>query len=320
LSELATSDKDVLAVLDHAFALYPSAHWLKAVVVMRDGKVVAERYAAGYGPDTRVLGWSVTKSVINALTGILVREGRLTLEQPAPVGEWSNPTDPRHTITVDQLLRMRSGLDIAEKHGPFDPASRMLFLEYDMGAFAAHARLRAPPGTTFSYSSGNYLVLSRIIREAVGGNVRSVLEFARSELFEPLGMQSTTFDFDATGTPIGSTYMYATARDWARFGTLYLDDGIVNGKHILPLGWVRYSTASLPDSGYGAGFEFSSKHNSELGVPPDTFFAEGFLGQELAIIPSERLVVARFGVIDDNWGDLNPLVPAIISALHKKAN
>lgn len=305
------TDDKFRAVFDRAFA-NPG---LKAVVVMREGKVVAERYAPGYGSGTPVLGWSVTKSVINALVGILVRQGRLSVEQLAPVPEWSDASDPRHSITIDQLMRMTSGLAIDETKTGFNPVSRMLFLERDMAGFAARAPLRAVPGTQWNYTSGNTLILSRIIRDAVGGDGTNVLEFARRELFEPLGMTTVTLELDATGTPVGSTYMFATARDWARFGTLYLNDGVVGGRRILPQGWVRYSTSPTLDSGYAAGFWLKR----DRGMPADSFYASGHLGQEIAVIPSERLVVARFSVIHGELEVLDHLVADVIAALGSHA-
>lgn len=311
------TDDKVRAVLDRAFAApgHPSSGWLKALVVMHDGQVVAEGYAKGYRSSTPVLGWSVTKSVINALVGILVRQGRLSVEQLAPVPEWRDASDPRHSITIDHLLRMTSGLAIGETNSGFDPVSRMLFLERDMAAFAARAPLEAAPGTKWNYTSGNTLILSRIIREAVGGHATDMLEFARRELFDPLGMTTVTLELDATGTPVGSTFMFASARDWARFGTLYLNDGVVGGRRILPEGWVRYSSSPTLDSGYAAGFWL----RREGSMPADSFYASGHLGQEIAVIPSERLVLARFSTIHEGLERLDPLVNAVRAALGSPA-
>ncbi len=296
----------------------------KAIVVVHDGHVVAERYASNYGIDTPVLGWSMTKSVINALVGILVRQGRLSHDQPAPVRAWQGTGDPRRAITIDHLLRMTSGLDLNETGSGFDPVSQMLFVERDMAGFAERAGLAAPPGSRWSYSSGNTLILSRIIRDAVGGDASDVLAFARRNLFEPLGMGTVTLEFDATGTPVGSTYMFATARDWARFGLLYQNDGMANGERILPEGWVRYSSTPTLESGYGAGFCTNRGTSREAqrrilaGMPPDSFFASGVLGQRLVIVPSKRLVIVRFGLTQGarfDEDDLAPLVADVIASL-----
>jgi len=310
------------AALDRAFAEPAGGpvRGTKAVVVVHDGRVVAERYGRGYGLDTPMLSWSMNKSVVNALIGILVRQGRLAVGAPAPVPAWRDPSDPRHAITVEQLMRMTSGLALDETNTGFDPASRMLFIEPDMAGFAEAAALAAPPGTRYHYSSPSTLILSRIIRDAVGGRAEDVRGFAERELFAPLGMQRVTLEFDATGTQVGSTYMYATARDWARFGLLYAEDGIAGGRRILPEGWVDYSASPTPGSrdGYAAGF-FTNRGESEFGrlrvrggMPADSFFASGTQGQRIVVAPARGLVVVRLGRSQD-WAtfDIRGLIRLI---------
>jgi CubicO group peptidase (beta-lactamase class C family) len=324
------TDERLRAALDQAFLEpdHPPYRWTTAVVVVHDGQIIAERYAPGYGVDTPLLGYSATKSVTSALVGILVRHGRLAAEQPAPVPAWSDPRDARRAITVDHLLRMTSGLALDETQSPFNPVARMLYLERDMAGFAENAGLEAPPGHTWNYTSGNTLILSRIIRDAVGGHATDVLTFAHRELFDPLGMRGVTLEFDATGTPVGSTYMLAPARDWARFGLLYLNDGVVGGRRVLPVGWVRYASTPTLATGYGAGFwtnrvagnmPWSQVPWGIPGAPRDTFFARGLLGQYVVVVPSEQLVVARFGVTQTADADIKgvgDLVADVISALH----
>ena len=310
------------AALDRAFAEPAGGpvRGTKAVVVVHDGRVVAERYGRGYGLDTPMLSWSMNKSVVNALIGILVRQGRLAVGAPAPVPAWRDPSDPRHAITVEQLMRMTSGLALDETNSGFDPASRMLFIEPDMAGFAEAAALAAPPGTRYHYSSPSTLILSRIIRDAVGGRAEDVRGFAERELFAPLGMQRVTLEFDVTGTQVGSTYMYATARDWARFGLLYAEDGIAGGRRILPEGWVDYSASPTPGSrdGYAAGF-FTNRGESEFGrlrvrggMPADSFFASGTQGQRIVVAPARGLVVVRLGRSQD-WAtfDIRGLIRLI---------
>jgi hypothetical protein len=319
--ELVNPAEKVQALVDRIFTNpdHRISGSVKAVVVMRAGQVVAERYVKGIGNRTPIHGWSVTKSVINALVGILVRQGRLSVQQSAPVAEWSDAGDPRHSISIDQLLRMTSGLDIDETLSPFDAVSRMLFLEPDMAAFAARAPLRTTPGTRWNYTSANTLILSRIIRETVEKHGTAVLEFAWRELFEPLGMTTVTLELDETGTPVGSTYMFASARDWARFGMLYVNDGVVGGRRILPEGWVRYSSSPSLDSGYGAGFWIGISRNKDRRLPADSIAASGHLGQEVMVLPSERLVVARFGVIHKGKEQLDNLIGDVIAALGSSA-
>lgn len=321
-------DVGLREALDRAFAepTRPPYRRTKAVVVVRDGRVVAERYAPGYGLATRLLGYSNAKSVINALIGILVRQGRLSVDQPAVVEEWSDPADPRHAITIDHLLRMTSGLAISETRSPLCGIARMIFLECDMAGFAMKSGLQTTPGTSWEYTSGNTLVLSRIVRDSVGGRAIDVLRFAHRELFQPLGMRDVTIEFDATGTPVGSTYLFASARDWARFGLLYLNDGVVAGRRILPEDWVRYSSTPTLGTGYGAGF-WTNQIQGDVpgwnhpwavpGAPHDVISARGSLGQFVIVIPSQRLVIARFGLSfarEDAEG-VGRLVKDVIAAL-----
>jgi CubicO group peptidase (beta-lactamase class C family) len=297
--------------LDRIFAetAAPPHRNTKAVVVVHNGRVIAERYAPGYAIDTQVIGWSATKSVTNALIGILVRQGRLSVEGPAPIAAWADPKDPRHAISIDNLLRMNSGLDIgdsltARASTAFDPSAYMVFGVRDMAAFAEQAPLKAAPGTEWNYTNGNTLLLSKIIRDRTGGDAASVLAFVRRELFDKLGMRHVTLEFDAAGTPIGSSHMLASARDWARFGLLYLNDGVVAGERLLPPGWVDYSAAPTPGSeqyGYAAGFWTNrgdgegQRYRIARGIPADAFFARGAMGQYVIVVPSQHLVVARFG-------------------------
>lgn len=308
-------DERLRSALDRAFAEPDGGaeRFTRAVVVAQDGRIVAERYAPGFGPETRFLGYSATKSVVSALVGILVREGRLAPDAPAPVAAWSDPADPRHAITVDQLLRMTSGLALAESGTPWSPVARMLYVERDMAGYAAAADLDAAPGTEWDYTSGGTVLLSAIVRDAAGGDA---LAFAQRELFGPLGMRSAVFELDATGTPLGSTYLLASARDWIRFGLLYLNDGMAGGRRILPEGWVARSIAPTLDTGYGAGFwtnrvpgdiPWTSAPWGIPGAPDDAYFARGLLGQYVVVVPSRRLVVVRLGASARTGGDMEGL-------------
>ncbi len=314
-SLVAPATRELAAALDRAFAEpeSPPFRHTKAIVVVKDGHVVAERYAPGYGIDTPIHGFSATKSVISALIGILARQGKLAVDRPAPVGAWQRADDPRRAITVDQLLRHTAGLAMgsslqASLGSAFEPVNRMKYIERDQAGFAEQTALETVPGSAWNYHDGNYEILSRLIRDAVGGRPAEVLRFARRELFGPLGMHNVTLEFDATGTPQGSTQMLASARDWARFGQLYLDDGVAGGKRILPEGWVGYSAAPTPNGwvGYGAGFwtnlgdSFGATYRIEHGMPRDAFIAKGTIGKYVIVIPSEHLVIVRMGT-SPNW-------------------
>ncbi|WBL78863.1 beta-lactamase family protein [Bradyrhizobium xenonodulans] len=301
---------ELAAALDRAFTepAQPPYRRTRAIVVMKSGRVIAERYADGIGSETPLLGFSMTKSVISALTGILVRQGKLKLDGPAPVAAWKDPNDPRHAITVDQLLRHTAGLALgssleASLGSAFEPVNRMKFMEADMAAYAATIPLATAPGAAWNYHDGNFLILAHLLRDAAGGKPADALRFARRELFAPLGMRHVTLQLDGAGTIEGSGEMLASARDWARFGQLYLNDGVAGGKRILPEGWVSYSASATPHAwvGIGAGFwtnqgnSYGAKFRVDHGWPRDAFFAKGTIGQYTIVIPSEKLVIVRLG-------------------------
>jgi len=334
---VASATPQLASALDRAFAEpeQPPHRHTRAVVVVKDGHVVAERYADGFGIDTPILGFSSTKSVISALTGILVRKGVLTLDQPAPVAAWQGTGDPRSAITVDHLLRHTAGLAIgssleASLGAAFEPVNRMKFMESDMAGYAESIELATPPGSAWNYNDGNFIILSHLIRNAAGGMAADVVRFARQELFAPLGMRNVTIEFDASGNLEGSSQMLASARDWARFGMLYLNDGVVGGKRILPDGWVNYSASPTKNAwvGYGAGFwtnlgdSFGATYRVEHGWPRDAFFAKGTIGQYVIIIPSEKLVIVRLGR-SPNWppeaDGVFELVRDVVAATGNKA-
>jgi CubicO group peptidase (beta-lactamase class C family) len=318
------TDPRLKAALDHAFEepAAPPFRRTKAVLVVHDGAVIAERYADGIGVDTPLLGFSMTKSVVNALIGILTQQGLVTPSFPAPVPEWRAATDPRREIEVEHLMRMTTGLALDETNSGFDPSSQMVYLHRDMAGFAAKAAMIAAPGTRWAYSSATTQLLARIIRDSVGGPEQT-LTFAWRELFNPLGMRNVTLEFDASGTLQGTSYMLASARDWARFGLLYLNDGLIGGKRILHADWVDLSAAATLDTDYGAGFWTNrSEHENararvRLGIPRDAFFASGDLGQRVVILPSHNLVIVRLGDSVDPTGDirgLGRLVSEVIAA------
>ncbi len=319
------NDVALKAALDHAFEepTSPPFRRTKAVVVVRDGRIIAERYAAGVGVDTALLGFSMTKSVINALLGIMTQQDLLSPSVPAPVLDWRTPSDPRREIEIEHLMRMTTGLDLDETNSGFDPSSRMMYLANDMAASALKAELVAPVGKRWHYSSGTTQILARIIRDGTGGPEQS-LAFAWRELFNPLGMRHVTLELDGSGTIQGTTYMLASARDWARFGLLYLNDGKVGDKRILHEDWVDFCAAASLDTDYAAGFWTNrsehprAKARVEAGIPRDVFYASGDLGQRIFIIPSQRMVVVRLGDSVDPSGDMQAvarLIREVIAAV-----
>ena len=275
---------------------------MRAVVVVRGGKIVGETYAPGFTRDTPLLGWSMTKTVTAAIIGTLIRDGKLSLQDKALFPQWK--TDQRGDIKLEDLLAMESGLAFNEDYGAVADVTRMLFLEPDMAGFAADQPLVADPGTQFNYSSGTGVMLSRIWMDHAGDKA-AALAYPRNALFAPLGMTSATLEADEAGTYVGGSYMYATARDWARLGLLLARDGVWNGKRILPEGFVslmrqanhssngRYSKMQTWLPGVAAGF------------PADTFILDGHDGQRVVIVPSFDLVIVRLG-LTPAWIRYNP--------------
>ena len=315
------------AVIDGAFA-EPGGEFkrnTKAVVIIHKGKLVAERYAPGIDPATPLIGWSMTKSITNLLTGLLVHDGRLALDQPAPVPAWHNKAgDPRAEITIDQLLRMSSGLEFEEEYALFSDVTRMLSVEADAGGFAASKPLLAEPDSLWYYSSGTSNILSGIVRLTVDGDPQQYYDFAQQRLFNPLGIYTAAIETDYNGTFIGSSYMYASARDWARLGQFCLQNGRWQGQQLLPADWLQYSTSPTPTNprnNYGAHFWLNADPADERqertwpSLPADTYSMNGFQGQRVVIVPSKDLVVVRLGFSGGKKRGIEQLVAGVIDIL-----
>ena len=264
-----------------------------AFIVLHKGAVVAERYDRGIGPDTRLLSWSMAKSFTNALTGIMAGDGMVDIHAPLDIPEWQQ--DGRKDITLNDLLQMQSGLEWNEDYGNRSDVNLMLHRETDMGAFALSKPLRYTPGTHWYYSSGTTNIVMRWLRSRFPSD-EAFLTYLHDRLFKPLGFRNPYFEPDMSGTPVGSSYLYATARDYARFGQMYLDDGCVAGERILPEGWVDYTVTPASDSkgGYGAFF-WLNRDKSLADAPEDLFSCIGHDGQRIFIIPSKELVAVVLG-------------------------
>lgn len=325
---VTTTDPAIVAGLDQVFDEHAGQpiKRVKAVVVVKDDRVIAERYAPGFDVNTPLLSYSAAKSFTNALLGILVRQGRLRVDQPVGAPEWAGANDPRGRITIEDLMRMRSGLDVEEEASGFSPVGRMEYLYDDMAGFAAQHPLCRPVGSEWDYTSGNTLILDRLLGQTIGGGAAGMRNFAEQQLLGPARLGNLTMEFDGSGVFFGSSYVYAPARTYARFGELYLHDGVApNGQRILPEGWVDWSRRSTLGTTYGAGF-WTNDGPSKVaawrvahGFPKDGFFASGFLGQRIYIIPSEHLVVVRFGYSEPpDFGieDDVALIAAVIHATH----
>ncbi|GEM_PF-24483 len=301
----------------------------RAVIILYEGHLLAERYAPGFSEDTPQKGFSMTKSVMNALIGILIGQGKLSLESKALIPEWRQPDDPRSAITLDHVLRMSSGIKWEEGGvDPFADVWTMMFAHGDGAGYAARKPLESEPGTRWEYCSGSSRILALIVRNALGGRNNGYLNFPKQALFDRIGMHSAVLETDASGTFEGDCFMYATARDWARFGLLYLRDGLWGGERILPEGWVDYTRTPSPTAllgQYGAQFWLNAGAPGDATrrwmpmIPADMYSAVGHEGQYFTIIPSRKLVVVRLGSTSFHWKnwDHESFVAEILDGIRK---
>jgi CubicO group peptidase (beta-lactamase class C family) len=290
----------------------------RAIVVVDHGRIIGERYATGFSPTTPLLGWSMTKTVMAGVIGMLIKDGKLNLDQAA---FWTG-TDGRERIQLKDLLAMSSGLKWNEAYGAVSDVTSMLYLQPDMAAFARSPPLAHPPGEVWVYSSGTAVILSSIAQAATS----DLPAFINARLFRPLGITSATIEPDEHGTLVGSSYMYATARDWARYGQFLLQDGSWQGQELLPPGYVSMMAtpvaASQGQYGKGQTWLWGSdaatpgvNPDAAFGIPSDTFWMSGHDGQNIAIIKSRQLVIVRLGLTPYAAGySPQPLVKAVLDA------
>jgi CubicO group peptidase (beta-lactamase class C family) len=285
-----------------------------AVIVVKDGRIIAERYRPGFGIHSGYRTWSTAKSITAALLGIAVKQGLLDPTAPASIPEWGYPGDPRQAITYQHLLWMSSGLFSG---GPNTNA--IYFGGQDIVSAATGTALEAPPGRRWKYANNDTLLLLRALRHLLADDVR-YLRYPYDELLHPLGMYHTRMEIDHRGNFIGSSQTYTTARDLARFGLLLAADGVWNGKRLLPEGWIKFATTPAPTKppvpnqwGYGAQFWLLDQMP---GIPPGTFTTAGNKGQYVTVVPGHRLLIVRTGVDPDGRRFLQDrLVAAVVEAL-----
>ncbi|MDX9724798.1 MAG: serine hydrolase [Bacteroidales bacterium] len=291
-------------ILDRSF--YDTSGFIGtfSVAVVYKDQIVAEKYRDDFTSESRFLSWSMAKSFTNAMVGAMVKEGRADIHTPLNLKEWAG--DDRQTIALDHLMKMTSGLDFLEKYSKIrlTGTTTMLLKNGDMGNYAASYKLLAKPDSIWYYSSGSSNIIQDYIR-TLFDNDEEYLAFPRKEIFNKTGMRSVIWEPDASGTFVGSSYLYATLRDYARFGLLYLHNGNWLGDQILPEDWVRYTTnpANGSNGSYGALF-WLNRGNEFPGIPEDLFYCDGYEGQRIFIIPSKQLVIVRTGCSDPgefNW-------------------
>lgn len=285
------------------------------LAVVYDNQLIAEQYMEGYDAWTRFHGWSMTKSITGAMTGALVGEGVIDIKSPANIPEWQN--DERKDITVENILHMSSGLEWLENYFTISDATVMLMQSDDMFASISSCSLEHEPGSFWNYSSGDANLLSGLIRDAIGDE-DEYHGYAYSRLFHRIGMLNTVVETDASDLFVASSFSYGSTRDWARFGMLFLNNGVFEGDTVLSRDWVEFMKSPAPASnGQYAGtfwLKEPEAENALTDVPEDLFFADGFLGQRVYMIPSKKLVVVRMGYSLSGIS-MNDLLREVISSL-----
>lgn len=324
----------IRARADALFADADDVGQTRALLVLRDGEPIYERYAAGFGPESKLISWSMAKSITAVLTGFLVADGQLSLDGPAPVEAWQRSGDPRGAITLRNLLHMSSGLEHVENGDPVWQGDTVAMLfgngAGDMAGFAEAKPAAAQPDEVFNYSSATSVILSDILADTLTPSQNpdarrdAMRDFIGGRLVEPLGMTSLTPEYDAKGTMIGGSIMHATARDYAKFGEFLRNHGVVNGQRLLPETWMRFMlTPSANDAGYGGHIWLNRRRPA--GVTPalwpdrgpnDLFACIGHQGQYIIVSPSQRLTIVRLGVTnDDQFPELRRHLADLTAAL-----
>ncbi len=299
----------------------------RALVVVYRGKIVAERYAEGFGKDTPQISWSQGKSITAALVGVLAEQGEIRIDESAPVIEWQGPDDPRQDIKVRDLMNMSSGLefqnyddDRIDSWSASNEHSRIYFDGVNVFELATNQPLEIPPGTQFRYRNSDPLTLGRIVREKVEARGESYLQFPQQALFDRIGARNFVLETDAWGNFIMTGYDYGSAWDWARFGLLHLWDGVFQGDRVLAEGWVEFVRTPAPGDptrGYG-GLFWLNRGGSMDRVPQDAFWSSGFMGQRTVVIPSADMVVVRLGPSPRGSQDyMNEIIGQILDAISR---
>ena len=282
----------------------------RAVVVIYKDQLILEKYAAGFDKDSRILGWSMTKSIMSTVFGVLEHQNKINIKAKAPVSSWQK--DARKKITINNLLQMNSGLEWDENYDEISDATKMLFLERDMTKMQAEKPLQNKTNAFWNYSSGTSNLLSGILRDQFKTH-QEYLDFWYTNLIDKIGMNSMVVESDLAGNYVASSYAWATARDWAKFGLLYLHNGNWNGEELFTKKWVDYITTPSPTSNgaYGAHFWLNAEKQFK-DVPKNMYFADGYQGQRVYVLPDEDLVIVRFGL---SWFEENTFLKGVLESI-----
>ena len=287
----------------------------RSLLVIYKDKIIAERYDTGFDKNSKILGWSMTKSITATLFGILQKQGQLDIYKPAPIVEWAK--DDRAKITINDLLHMNSGLEWDEDYGKLSDATKMLFLSEDMTKTQIDKPLVGKTNATWNYSSGTTNLLSGILRKQFKTH-QEYLDFWYSALIDKIGMNSMLIETDMAGNYVGSSYSWATTRDWAKFGLLYLHKGNWNGEQLFDESWAKYvATPTNGSKGDYGGHFWLNAGGRYPDAPRDLYSANGYQGQKVFIIPSQDLVIVRLGLTDEKKFDFNGLLKGIVGSFKK---
>ncbi|MEZ0007478.1 CubicO group peptidase (beta-lactamase class C family) [Flavobacterium sp. 28YEA47A] len=287
----------------------------RSLLIIYKDKIVGEKYDSGFDKNSRILGWSMTKSLTATYFGILQKQGKIDINKPAPIAEWKN--DKRSEITINDLLHMNSGLEWEEKYDKICDATLMLFQAEDMAEAQRKKPLIGKPNESWNYSSGTTNLLSGILRSQFKTQ-QEYLDFWYSSLIDKIGMDSMLVETDMAGNYVGSSYAWANTRDWGKFGLLYLHKGNWNGEQLFDESWANYvATPTQTSNGRYGGHFWLNAGGKYPDAPKDLYYASGFQGQKIFIIPSKNLVIVRFGLTDDDAFGFNKLLKEILESFKK---
>ncbi|GAA3512802.1 serine hydrolase [Aquimarina addita] len=286
----------------------------RAVMVLHKDQIISEKYVDGFSQNSMVSGWSMAKSILATVYGVLEKQGEVNINNNAPIETWKN--DERKEITINNLLQMNSGLEWEEDYESISDVTKMLYIASDMTKSQMDKKAIHKPGEHWYYSSGITNLLSGILRNQFD-TYQEYLDYPYREFIDKIGMHSMVIETDMAGNFVGSSYAWATVKDWAKFGLLYLHRGNWNGQQVFDSEWFDYVTTPSPTSNgeYGAHFWLNTAGISYPDAPSDMFFASGYQGQRIFIIPSKDLVIVRFGLSEDEGVDLNKFIKEIVSAI-----
>ena len=281
-------------------SIFTKEYKSRAVVVIHKDQIIVEKYADGFNKDSKFLGWSMTKSILSTVFGVMQHQGKINVLEKAPITSWQN--DARKNITINNLLQMNSGLEWDENYDEISDATKMLFLERNMTKMQENKPLVGQPNKSWNYSSGTTNLLSGILKNYFQTH-QEYLDFWYTDFIDKIGMSSMLLEADLSGNYVGSSYSWATARDWGKFGLLYLKNGNWNGEELFTRDWVDYVTTPTNTSEgiYGAQFWLNSSGGFK-DVPNNMYYADGYQGQRVYVLPDQEAVIVRFGLknFDEN--------------------